>query len=269
MTQGQIRVGIGGWTYEPWRGGVFFPEKWPEKRELEYASRQMSAIEVNGTYYSGFKPQTFAKWRDETPDGFVLALKASRFCTNRKVLAEAGESVTRFVTQGITELGDKLGPILWQFMATKKFDADDMGAFIRLLPAAQDGIALRHAIEVRHDSFRDPAFVALCRAAGVAIVFADSAKYATLADVTGAFVYARLEDARAEVETGYTAAELDHWAAVARGWAAGDAPEGLAYADPASHVSGAPRDVFVFMINGAKERAPAAAMALIERVGRP
>ena len=263
---GKIRVGIGGWTFEPWRDGVFFPEKWPQARELEYASSKLTAIEVNGTYYSGFKPATFAKWRAETPDGFVLTLKASRFCTNRKALGEASESVTRFVTQGIVELGDKLGPILWQFMATKKFDPDDMGAFIKLLPASQDGVALRHAIEVRHDSFRDPAFVAMCRAAGVAIVFADSAKYPTMGDVTGDFVYARLEDAKEEVKTGYTASELDHWAKVAKSWAEGHAPDGLDYVDRASHVSGKPRDVFVFMINGAKVRAPAAAMALIERV---
>jgi uncharacterized protein YecE (DUF72 family) len=263
---GKIRVGIGGWTYEPWRGGVFFPEKWPEKRELEYASRKMTAIEVNGTYYSGFKPPTFAKWRDETPEGFVLTLKASRFCTNRKVLAEAGESVGRFVTQGITELGDKLGPILWQFMATKKFDPDDFQAFLKLLPEKQDGLALRHAIEVRHESFNHPDFVRMCRAAGAAIVFADSAKYPTLADVTSGFVYARLEDAKAEVETGYTAGELDRWAKVAKSWAEGHQPDGLTYADRASHQGGTARDVFVFMINGAKERAPAAAMGLIERV---
>jgi len=266
MTHGKIRVGIGGWTYEPWRGGVFFPEKWPEKRELEYASRKLTAIEVNGTYYSGFKPPTFARWRDETPEGFVLTLKASRFCTNRKVLAEAGESVGRFVTQGITELGDKLGPILWQFMATKKFDPEDFQAFLKLLPEKQDGLPLRHAIEVRHESFSHPDFVRMCREAGVAIVFADSARYPTLADVTGDFVYARLEDAKAEVETGYTPHELDRWARIARSWAEGHQPDGLTYADRASHKAGIARDVFVFMINGAKERAPAAAMALIERV---
>jgi uncharacterized protein YecE (DUF72 family) len=262
---GDIRVGIGGWTYEPWRDGVFFPKGLSQSKELEYASRQVTAIEVNGTYYSGFKPPTFKKWHDETPDGFVLTLKASRFCTNRKVLAEAGESIARFCGQGITELGDKLGPILWQFMATKKFDPDDMGAFIKLLPEKQDGVALRHAIEVRHESFRDPAFVEMARTANVALVFADSGKYPTLADVTADFVYARLEDAKAEVETGYTAAELDRWAKVAKSWAAGHSPEGLDYVAPRPAAAGS-RDVFVFMINGAKERAPAAAMALIERL---
>jgi uncharacterized protein YecE (DUF72 family) len=266
MTHGKIRVGIGGWTYEPWRDGVFFPEKWPQARELEYASRKLTAIEVNGTYYSGFKPATFAKWRDETPEGFVFTLKASRFCTNRKVLADAGESVGKFVGQGISELGGKLGAILWQFMATKKFDAADMAAFLKLLPNGVDGVPLKHAIEVRHESFHHPDFVAMCRDANAAIVFADSAKYPALADVTADFVYARLEDAKAEVETGYTADELDQWAKVAKSWAEGHQPDGLTYADRGSHRPGQPRDVFVFMINGAKERAPAAAMALIERV---
>ena len=260
-----IRVGIGGWTFEPWRDGVFFPKGLSHDKELHYASRKLTAIEVNGTYYSGFKPPTFAKWRDETPDGFVLTLKASRFCTNRKVLAEAGESVQRFVNQGISELGDKLGPILWQFMATKKFEPEDFSAFLKLLPSSQDGIALRHAIEVRHESFQVPEFVEMARKAGVALVFADSSKYPTLADVTGDFVYARLEDAKAEVETGYTASELDRWAKAAKSWAAGHSPEGLAYVAPLPPASGA-RDVFVFMINGAKERAPAAAMGLIARL---
>jgi uncharacterized protein YecE (DUF72 family) len=265
---GQIRVGIGGWTYEPWRDGVFFPPKWPARRELEYASRKLTAIEVNGTYYSGFKPDTFAKWRTETPDDFVFTLKASRFCTNRKVLATAEESVAKFVSQGVVELGPKLGPILWQFMATKKFDPDDFKAFIALLPASQDGVPLRHAIQVRHASFHTPEFVAMCRAAGVAIVYADSADYPAIADVTGSFVYARLEDAKSECETGYTDAGLDRWAEVARGWARGEAPDGLPYADAASHTQAPARDVFVFMINGAKERAPAAAMALIGKLSQ-
>ena len=258
-----IRIGIGGWTYEPWRG-TFFPDKWPQKRELEYASRALTAIEINGTYYSGFKPATFAGWAEVVPDDFVFTVKASRFCTNRKVLAEGGESIQRFVTQGIVELGPKLGPILWQFMATKKFDAEDFGAFLKLLPDAQDGVKLRHAVQVRHDSFHVPEFVAMCRAAGVAIVYAESADYPAIADVTGDFVYARLENAVEEEPEGYSAAALDHWAEVAKDWAAGGSPDGLPYVtDPAPKT---PRDVFVFMINGAKVRAPAAAQALIARL---
>jgi uncharacterized protein YecE (DUF72 family) len=266
MTRSAIRIGIGGWTYEPWRG-TFFPEKWPQKRELEFAASKLTAIEVNGTYYSGFKPATFAGWAAAVPDGFVFTLKASRFCTNRKVLAEAGESVARFVGQGIVELGDRLGPILWQFMATKKFDAADFGAFLDLLPASHEGVALRHAVQVRHESFATPEFVALCRAAGVAIVYADSADYPAIADVTGDFVYARLEHAVEDEPAGYTPAELDRWARAAKVWAAGAVPDGLPYVE-ASPPADRPRETFVFFINGAKVRAPAGAMALIARVGR-
>ncbi|WP_326523014.1 DUF72 domain-containing protein [Sphingomonas sp.] len=264
MTNPAIRVGIGGWTYEPWRGGVFYPEKWPAKRELEYASRRLTAIEVNGTYYSGFKPETFAKWRDETPDDFVFALKASRFCTNRKVLAEGGESITRFVGQGIVELGDKLGPILWQFMATKKFDAEDFAAFLALLPGERDGLKLRHAVQVRHDSFAAPEFVAMCRKAGVAIVYAQSDDYPAIADVTCDFVYARLETAVAAEPAGYSEGELDRWAGAARAWAGGGEPDGLPYVT--HDAAQALRDTFVFFISGAKERNPAAAQTLIARL---
>lgn len=260
---GEIRIGIGGWTYEPWRGS-FFPEKWPHKRELDYAASKLTAIEVNGTYYSSQKPATFASWAKAVPDGFVFALKASRYCTNRKVLAEAGESIARFTGQGIVELGDRLGPILWQFMATKKFDPEDFGAFLKLLPAEQDGVALRHAVQVRHESFQTPEFVALARAAGVAIVYADSTDYPAIADVSGDLVYARLEAAVEDEPAGYPSAALDRWASAARCWAAGGAAADLPYlAEPAP---GTPRETFVFFINGAKVRAPHGAMALIERV---
>jgi uncharacterized protein YecE (DUF72 family) len=262
----QIRVGIGGWTFEPWRG-VFFPPGLAHAKELAYAAGKLTAIEVNGTYYSSQSPSTFAKWAKETPDGFVFSLKASRFCTNRKVLAEAGASVEKFLTSGIVELGDKLGPILWQFMPTKKFDPADFGAFLKLLPARQDGLRLHHAVEVRHESFLTPAFVTLARDAGVAIVFADSPKYPAIADLTADFVYARLQDAHEEVETGYDAETLDRWADIARAWTTGGAPEGLGYIDEAK--PGPVKDVFVFMINGAKVRAPAAAMALLERLRAP
>ncbi|MDE0878128.1 MAG: DUF72 domain-containing protein [Sphingomonas bacterium] len=258
-----IRIGIGGWTYAPWRG-TFYPDKWPQKRELEYAAGKLTAIEVNGTYYSGFKPATFAGWRDQTPDGFVFALKASRYCTNRKVLAEAGESIARFVGQGITELGNKLGPILWQFMATKKFDADDFGAFLKLLPAEQDGIALRHAVQVRHESFATPEFIDLCRAAKVAIVYARSDDYPAIADVTGDFAYARYENAVEDEPLGYAPADLDSIAQSAKLWAAGGRPDGLPYIGEVHDA--APRDVFAFFISGVKVRNPVAACALIDRV---
>ena len=259
-----IRVGIGGWTFEPWRG-VFYPDKLAHAKELGFASRAVTAIEVNGTYYSGFKPPTFAKWRDETPEGFIFSVKASRFCTNRKVLADAGESIGRFVGQGLSELGDKLGPILWQFMPTKKFDATDFGAFLKLLPPEVDGRPLRHALEVRHASFQTPEFVDMARAAGAAVVFADGEGRPVITDLTADFAYARLMDAREEVETGYDAGALDRWAEVARGWAQGRPPaEPQPLSAPASE---GPRDVFVFMINGAKVRAPAAAQALLSRLG--
>jgi uncharacterized protein YecE (DUF72 family) len=262
---GAIRVGIGGWTFEPWRGGAFYPEGLAQKKELEFATRALTAIEINGTYYSGFKPATFAGWAETAPDGFVYAVKASRFCTNRKVLAEAGESIARFTGQGITELGDKLGPILWQFMATKKFDADDFGAFLKLLPAKQDGITLRHAVQVRHDSFAVPAFVEMCRKAGVAIVFADSPQYPAIADVTGDFVYARLERGEDDNPLCYPEKEIDRWVEAAKCWAEGGRPDGLPYVEDKAPARKA-RETFVFFIHGGKVRAPAAAQAVIARL---
>ncbi len=261
-----IRTGIGGWTFEPWRG-VFYPDGLARKKELEFASRALGAIEINGTYYSGFKPATFAGWAASVPEDFVFAVKASRFCTNRKVLAEAGESVARFVGQGIVELGDKLGPILWQFMATKKFDADDFGAFLKLLPRSHDGLTLRHAIQVRHESFAVPEFVAMCRDAGAAIVFAHSPDYPAIADVTGDFVYARLESGEDGNPLCYPEPELARWADAATCWASGGLPEELPYVEGAAPPR-QPRDTFVFFIHGGKVRAPAGAQALADRVRR-
>jgi uncharacterized protein YecE (DUF72 family) len=262
---GTIRVGIGGWTYEPWRG-TFFPEKWPKARELDYAAAKLTAIEVNGTYYGSQKPATFAAWAKAVPDGFVFSLKASRFCTNRKVLAEGAASVEKFLTQGITELGDRLGPIVWQFMPAKKFDEADFAAFLQLLPAQQDGVALTHVLDVRHESFRDPAFVALARAANCAIVHTDSPDYPAIGDASGPVTYARLMNAREEEPTGYAPAEIDRWAALAKGWAAGEPGDAFPLAAPEAPAAPAPRDVFVFYINGAKVRAPHAAMATIEQL---
>jgi uncharacterized protein YecE (DUF72 family) len=247
MTQGPIRVGVGGWTYAPWRG-PFYPPKWPQAKELDYAGRQLTAIEINGTFYGSQKPASFAKWRDAVPEGFAFTVKGSRYCTNRKVLAEAGESVARFAAQGIVELGDKLGPILWQLAAAKAFDAEDMKAFLALLPARQDGVSLRHAIEPRHESFRDPAFFAMAREAGVAVVFAEAEKYPQFAEQTGPFTYARIQAAREDLPNGYSEAALDGWAARARAWA----EDG--------------REVFLFFIAGAKVRNPAAAQAVIARL---
>lgn len=191
MASGRIFVGIGGWTFAPWRG-VFYPDGLVQKRELEYASRQLTSIEINGTYYSTFKPASWANWREATPDGFVFSIKGSRFCTNRKQLATAAESVAKFVGQGLSELGDRLGPISWQFAVTKKFDPDDMAAFLKLLPREVDGLALRHALEVRHESFKDKAFYDLARRHRAAIVFADHEEFPEIDESTADFTYARL-----------------------------------------------------------------------------
>jgi uncharacterized protein YecE (DUF72 family) len=263
MTAGSIYVGVGGWDFDPWRTS-FYPPGLPKTKQLEYASRQLTAIEVNATYYKLQKPELFERWAKTVPDGFKFAVKASRFCTNRKVLGEGGEGVEKFCAQGLVELGDRLGPILWQFMGTKQFDPDDFQAFLNLLPKSQSGVPLRHAVEPRHESFRNPEFVAMARKAGVAIVFADAQDYPCIADLSGDFVYARLQRSREEEPTGYDAASLDRWAEVAKGWARGESPPGFPYAaDPAPP---RPRETYVFVISGAKVRAPAAAQALIERL---
>jgi len=260
-----IRVGIGGWTFEPWRG-VFYPKGLAQARELAHASRQVTAIEINGTFYGSQKPASFRKWHDETPDDFIFSLKAPRFATNRKVLAEAGDSIARFVTGGVTELKMKLGPMLWQFAPTKRFEPDDMAAFLALLPAEADGLRLRHVLEVRHESFLDPAFLALVREHGAAVVYTDSPKFPAIADVTADFVYLRLQNAEESVETGYPPKTLDAWVKRAKAWEAGGAPDDLPVVAPSAAKAKAGRDVFVYMINGAKVRAPAAAVALIARL---
>ena len=232
--QGKIYVGIGGWTFEPWRG-TFYPEGLAHKRELEHASLQLTSIEINGTYYSSFKPASWAKWHDETPAGFVFAVKASRFCTNRRVLAEAGESVTRFVSQGLVELKDRLGPINWQFIGTKKFDPVDFEAFLKLLPREAGKLPLRHVLEVRHDSFKDERFYDLCRKYKAAIVYAHDKDFPCIDEATADFTYARLMQAEEKVKTGYKPAELDKWAKRAEAWS----KKG---------------DAFVYFISGAKVR---------------
>jgi len=246
---GAIKVGVGGWTYEPWRG-VFYPEGLTQKRELEFASRALTSIEINGTYYSTFKPDSWMKWRDETPDDFVFSVKASRYCTNRKVLSEGAESFDRFLSQGLTLLGDKLGPINWQFMGTKTFDADDFEGFLKLLPREKDGVRLRHALEVRHPSFACEAFYDLARKYGAAIVYAvddDSPTWPRIDEATADFTYARLMSSREDEPTGMTSDDLDTVAAQTRAWAERG-------------------DVFAYFISGAKVRNPAAAQALIAKL---
>jgi uncharacterized protein YecE (DUF72 family) len=262
---GLIRVGIGGWDFEPWRG-TFYPPGLPKTGQLAHLGTRLNATEINATFYKLQSPALFERWGKAVPDGFKFAVKASRFCTNRKDLGDAGEAIGKFCAQGLTELGDKLGPILWQLAPTKRFDAEELRTFLMLLPGSRDGIALRHALEVRHASFKCREFVAMARAARVGIVVADHDTYPAIADLSADFVYARLQRARDEEPLGYGPEALDRWAQVARGWAAGESPPGLDYvSDAPADVK--PRDVFAFFISGDKVRNPAAAEALIGRLG--
>src|SRR5438309_927479 len=247
MSEARIRVGIGGWTYPPWRG-EFYPDKLPQAKELEYASRQFGAIEINATFYGRQSPKSWQSWASIVPDGFQFTIKGSRFCVMRSRLAEGAEGIDNFFAQGLTALGPKLGPILWQFAGRRQFDRDDIAAFIDLLPEKLDGLALRHAIEPRHESFRDEKFFDLCRARNIAIVFEDSDDYPCIEVNTADFAYARLQRMKEEVPTGYDATALGGFASKAREW----------------HARG---DTYIFMINGAKIRAPAAALALQQRLG--
>ncbi len=262
---GTIRAGMGGWTFEPW-DTAFYPPKLPKTKQLGYATHQVPTIEVNGTYYSSFKEPTFVKWANEAPEGFIYALKGNRFVTNRRVLGEAGESMMRFLGSGIAALGEKLGPILWQFAPTKKFDPEDFEAFLKLLPARQEGVRLRHALEVRHDSFVTPGFVALARKYHAAIVYADHAKYPAIGDLTSDFAYLRLQTGSDDNPDCYTPQALDEWAERARILAAGEVPQDFSLADPATSAPKKPRDVFVYFITEGKVRAPFGAMALMRRV---
>lgn len=264
MADARIRCGIGGWTFAPWRG-TFYPEGLRQADELKYAGEHLGAIEINGTYYGTQKPESFARWRDDVPDGFKFSVKASRYCTNRKNLREAGESIEKFTGQGLVELGDKLGPLFWQFMPTKKFDGEEFEGFLKMLPEKLEGLPLRHALEVRHESFLCPEFVELARNYNAAIVCSHSEKYPQIADQTTDFSYARLMCSREDIETGYSDSELDAWAATAGQWRHGKRPDGLDYiASPAPLATD--RDVYMFVISGAKIRAPAAAQALINKM---
>ncbi len=246
-----IRVGIGGWDFPPWRE-TFYPPEVPNKRALEYASSVLTSIEINGTFYRNAEPRHFADWAARTPDDFVFAVKASRYATNRKVLGEAGESIERFIGSGLSELGGKLGPLLWQLAATKRFDHEDLEAFFKLLPPKLGKRKLRHVLDARHESFLCKEYLALARKYKVATVITDSPKFANFTELSSRdFVYARLMAARSEVATGYTRPALKKWAAQAQEWS-----------------DGGKRDVFVYFINGAKERAPAAAQQLLRELAR-
>jgi uncharacterized protein YecE (DUF72 family) len=261
-----IRVGIGGWNYEPWRK-TFYPAGVVQARELEYASRQLTSIEINGTFYRLQKPEVFAKWHDATPAEFVFSIKAPRFLVQRKDLVSAGPALERFIASGITELKSKLGPILWQLAETKTFDAQELDGFLSLLPDTAGKLPLRHALEVRHASFMNREFLQIARRHGVAVVYEDDATHPAIADVTSTFVYARLRRCAASVATGYPPDALKQWARRAQTWAQGKEPADLSRLAPTPKAPVQPRDVFVYFINGAKERAPAAARKLISLLG--
>jgi uncharacterized protein YecE (DUF72 family) len=261
---GNIRIGVGGWTFGPWRG-TFYPDKLPQKHELEYASRQLTSIEINGTFYGLQNSETFAKWRDATPDDFVFSLKAPRFTTNRKVLGSAGDSIAKFLRSGVAELRAKLGPINWQLAPSKQFDPEDLESFLKLLPKNLKGRVLHHVLEARHESFRCAEFVALLRKHGVAAVIAGDSGYPQIADATAPFVYARIMGTQESEKLGYSKASLDAWAVRARAWATGAAAKGVEYiTSPKS--DGKARDVYLYVISGDKVRNPAAATALIHRL---
>lgn len=265
MTIGQIRVGVGGWSFAPWRES-FYPKGLPKRQELDFASRKLTSIEINATFYRTQTPESFRRWASETPDDFVFSVKAHRLTTHRKLLAESKPAIDHFLSSGLLQLGGKLGPIVWQFAPTKKFEAEDFAAFLELLPGQLDGLRLRHVLEVRHESFCVQPFVSLARHHQVAICLAQSDTYPLIPDLSADFVYARLQKSSAAYAAGYCPGEIDIWSGRARQWAKGEQPQDLPYVSGAPEKKRAARDVFVYFISGAKEKNPAAACALIERL---
>lgn len=261
---GRCHVGVGGWNFPPWRG-TFYPADLPRREELAYASRRLSSIEINSTFYGPHRPGSFRLWHEETPDGFVFAVKGPMSVAGRRALREAGEGIERFLRGGVLELREKLGPINWQLPPAMAFDAAEIDAFLRLLPRKMDGRPLRHALEVRNASFRHGEFVALAREHGVAIVVAGDSRFPQIADVTADFVYVRIMGTQSQRAQGYTPAALERWAGRMREWRRGRSPAGLEYMAEATARAG-PRDVFLYVISGAKERNPAAALALNRRL---
>ncbi len=283
-----VRIGISGWTYPPWRG-VFYPKGLPQKRELDYAARQFRSIEINGTFYRAARPDTFAQWAARTPDDFVFAVKGSRYITHMRRLRDIETPLANFLASGVLRLGAKLGPILWQLPPRFAFDADRMTAFLQVLPHDTEAAArvarrhddrfsgrswtrtdatrkLRHAVEIRHDSFRDPGFVDLLRRHDVALVCADTVAWPRLMDVTSDFIYCRLHGSEELYASGYDGPVLDHWARRVVAWARGGEP------DDAERVGRKARrrrrEVWLYFDNDMKVRAPEDAHALIDRVQR-
>ena len=246
---GRIFVGVGGWSFAPWRG-VFYPRGLAQARELAYMSSQLNSIEINSTFYGLQKPATFQRWHDETPEHFMFAVKAPMFVVGRRDLATAAASITRFLDSGVLNLGNKLGPINWQLGPGKRFAAAEIDAFLSLLPKAHGGNTLRHALEVRHASFAAPDFVELARRHGVAIVLAGDSEYPQISETTAPFSYLRIMGTVETQKSGYAPAALNRWAQRARALAAGR------------------RDVFLYVISGAKQRNPAAAQRLLAKLSQ-
>ncbi|WP_158750496.1 DUF72 domain-containing protein [Acidobacterium sp. S8] len=287
---GTVRIGISGWNYKPWRG-VFYPEKLPQKRELEYAAKTFPSIEVNGTFYSLQRPASFTRWAEETPKDFVFSIKGSRYITHIQRLRNVEVSLANFFASGLLKLGRKLGPILWQFPATFKFDHELVESFFALLPrdSMQAGmlakshepwmkeraftepevkVKVRHAMEIRHKSFVTPEFIALLRRYDVAMVCADTVEWPRLMDVTSDFVYCRLHGSEVLYSSGYDDEALDAWASRVAAWAQGDEPASEERASDLPAKKREKRDVYVYFDNDAKVRAPFDAQGLIQRVNQ-
>ena len=287
----EIRIGISGWTYRPWTGGAFYPKGWPQRRELEYASRQLNSIEINGTFYSLQRPDSFHEWHEATPEGFIFSLKAGRFITHLKRLVDVQTPLANFFASGLLRLKEKLGPILWQLPPSFRYNKERLEEFFRLLPRdTQEASALakkhnghlkarawtqageilpvRHAMEVRHESFQTPEFVELLRKHNIALVVADTAgKWPFMDDTTSDFVYARLHGDEELYASGYTASALEHWAAKVRAWSAGRQPDEAKLVAAPGDTRKAGRDVFVYFDNDVKVRSPYDAMSLAHRLG--
>jgi uncharacterized protein YecE (DUF72 family) len=288
-SQGRVRVGISGWRYGGWRGG-FYPEGLRQKDELAYAARHFDTIEINGTHYSLQRPDYFAQWRDETPDGFVFAVKGSRFITHMKQLREIEAPLANFFAQGVLRLEEKLGPLLWQFAPRFRFDEEKLDRFLGLLPRDTEAAAalaerhdhrlagrawtrtekkrpMRHAIEIRHPSCLDPGFIRLLRRHEVALVFADTVDWPYAEDVTADFLYLRLHGSEELYASGYEEDAIEHWAARIALWSAGGEPNDADLVDPDHRPRRRPRDVYVYFDNDAKVRAPFDAQALRRKLG--
>ncbi|TBR07312.1 MAG: DUF72 domain-containing protein [Lysobacter sp.] len=262
-----IRVGVGGWTYAPWRH-TFYPQGLVARRELEFASRRFSTIEINGTFYGARRASEYAQWRKQTPEGFVFSLKAPQHVTQRGPLARCGKAAWAFLNGGLAELGDRLGPVLWHMPPSRVFDAEDLAAFLDFLPRTLDGRPLRHVIEPSHPSFFDPRYAEVAHAFDVGTAFTDSPELPVMGEVTGHIVYVRLVRTRVDLAQGYPDREIDQWLQRAHAWARGDAVDGVQAGDaPAPEAK--PHEVYVYFTGGAKQRNPAAAMAMIAKLLRP